>query len=83
MSCPVNNPAFVIPSEAKESLCEIAASLKLLAMTMYRNLRGMRLDRLIIVPSLFYFQLFSSIFYPTFIPGACPWESMRIGYMWI
>ena len=44
MSCPVNNLAFVIPSEAKESLCEIAASLKFLAMTMYRSVRDMTLD---------------------------------------
>jgi len=31
------------PSEAKESLCENAASLKLLAMTMYRSVRDMTL----------------------------------------
>ena len=43
MSCPVNNLAFVIPSEAKESFCEIAASLKLLAMTKYRSARDMTL----------------------------------------
>ncbi len=41
--CPVNNLAFLIPREAKESLCEIAASLKLLAMTMYRSVRDMTL----------------------------------------
>ena len=44
MSCPINNLSFVIPSEAKESLCEIAASLKLLAMTMYKSVRDMTLE---------------------------------------
>jgi len=38
--CPVNNLAFVIPSEAKESLCEIATSLKLFAITMYGSVGG-------------------------------------------
>jgi hypothetical protein len=45
VSCPANNLAFVIPSEAKESLCEIAASFKLLAVTMHRSIRDMTLDR--------------------------------------
>jgi len=44
VSCPVNNLAFFSPSEAKESLCEIAASLKLLAMTMYRSVRDRTLE---------------------------------------
>ena len=44
MSCPVNNLAFVIPSEAKEPLCEIAASLKHLAMPMYKSVRDMTLE---------------------------------------
>jgi hypothetical protein len=44
VSCPVNNLAFVIPSEAKESLCEIAASLKILAMTMYKSFRDMTIE---------------------------------------
>jgi len=44
-SCPINNLAFVIQSEAKESLCEIVASLKLLPMTMYKSIRHMLLDR--------------------------------------
>ena len=39
-----NGLASVIPSEAKESLCEIAASLKLLAMTMYRSVGDMTLE---------------------------------------
>jgi hypothetical protein len=41
--CPLNNLTFVIPSEGKESFCEIAASLKLLAMAMYRSVRDMTL----------------------------------------
>lgn len=43
VSCPTNNLTFVIPSEVKESLCEIAASLGLLAMAMYRGVREMTL----------------------------------------
>ena len=45
MSCPTNSLTCVIPSEAKESRSEIATSLTLLAMTMYRGVRDRTLAR--------------------------------------
>ncbi len=44
VSCPTINLTVVIPSEAKESRFEIAASYMLLAMTMHRFVRDSTLE---------------------------------------